>query len=362
MMQTTLTATPKLFIGIDVHKKSWAVHIRTDICEHKTYTMPPAPLQLSEYVITHFSGYEVNICYEACCCGFTAARHFLSLSWAVTVVNPADIPRTDKQNYQKTDKIDCRRLCRLLQKDQLRGVYIPTEQQEQLRSLLRQRQHITNMQRKEKTQIKSMLLFHGIVIPAQFDNVNWNNDFKNWLDTLEWQYSTGDIALHSKLRTLALLHKEYQELANELRRYCRQHHNKDYYLLKSIPGIGGYLAAALLAELGDMRRFANERQLSNYIGLVPGIHQSSETNSYRGITPRCNALLRSYLVEAAWVALRKDPGMQAYYRSHVGKNVKSVIIKIAHKLCCRILSVIKNGEPYQINYQKQKQQQQQTTL
>lgn len=351
-MTTIINTIPKLFIGIDVHKKTWAVHMRTDISEHKTYTMPPEPLQLSDYVCTHFAGYEVNLCYEACCCGFTAARHFLSMGWNVTVVNPADIPRTDKQNYQKTDKIDCRLLCKLLQKEQLKAVYIPTEQQEQLRSLLRQRFHITKMVRKEKTQIKSLLLFHGIAIPTQFDNVNWSIGFKNWLDNLEWEHCTGDVALHSKLRTLTLLHNEYLNLANELRRYCRQHYNKDYYLLKSIPGIGGYLAAALLAELGNIRRFNNERQLSNYIGLVPGIHQSSETNSYMGITPRCNALLRSYLVEAAWVVLRKDPQMQAYYRTHRGKNVKSIIIKIAHKLCCRILSVIKNEQPYQINYQQ----------
>jgi len=48
-------------------------------------------------------------------------------------------------------------------------------------------------------------------------------------------------------------------VANQLRSYCRQHHKKDYYLLKSIPGIGGYLAAAILGELGDIRRFDNEK-------------------------------------------------------------------------------------------------------
>jgi hypothetical protein len=59
--------------------------------------------------------------------------------------------------------------------------------------------------------------------------------------------------------------------------------------------------------------------------------------------------LRSYLVEAAWIAIRKDAEMQQYYRKHQGKNVKSVIIKIAHKLARRILSVIKTETSYQIN-------------
>ena len=54
-------------------------------------------------------------------------------------------------------------------------------------------------------------------------------------------------------------------------------------------------------------------------------------------------------MEAAWIAIRKDAEMQNYYRKHQGKNVKSVIIKIAHKMARRILSVIKTETPYQIN-------------
>jgi len=62
-------------------------------------------------------------------------------------------------------------------------------------------------------------------------------------------------------------------------------------------------------------------------------------------------LIRSYLIEAAWVAIRRDAEMQAYYRKHFGKNIKNVIIKVAHKLVKRILSVIKNERPYQVSYQ-----------
>jgi len=76
------------------------------------------------------------------------------------------------------------------------------------------------------------------------------------------------------------------------------------------------------------------------------------TEKVFGVTPRCKNLLRSYIVEAAWVALRMDPQMQVYYRSHIGKNPKRIILKIARKLLNRILSVIKTGTPYQINYQK----------
>lgn len=356
-MNTPTTAIPKLFIGIDIHKKQWSVHLRTDICDHRGFSMPPDPDKLFQYVQTNFPGHEVSVAFEIGCCGFWAARHFINYSWEVTVVNPGDIKRSDKHRYQKTDAIDCRHICQQLQKQELKAIYIPTEAQEQLCSLLRQRNHITKMLRKQKSFIKASLLYAGIDIPQPYDNPNWSYAFLDWLKALGWLYDTGQNSLQSKLRIFEVLHKEYLEVANQLRSWCRKHHQKDYYLLKSIPGIGGYLAAAVLAELGNLRRFNNERQLSNYIGLVPGIYQSDSTSKPLGLTPRSRSLLRSYLIEASWVAIRRNPEMQAYYRTHIGKNPKAIIVKVAHKMVRAMLSVIKNEKPYQINYTSKNKQQ-----
>jgi len=194
-----------------------------------------------------------------------------------------------------------------------------------------------------------MLLFHGIEISKEFDNSNWSKDFIAWLEEIKFSTSCGDLALQGKLRMYKFIRSEYLEIANQMRAHCRKTHTKDYNLLKSIPGIGGYLASVILAECGDLRRFNNEGQFSSYIGLVPGIYNSGASEKCLGITPRSRSQLRSYLVEAAWVAIRKDTEMQNYYRKHQGRNVKSVIIKIAHKMARRILSVIKTETPYQIN-------------
>lgn len=274
----------------------------------------------------------------------------LNLGWKVLVINPGDGKQSDKHRYQKTDRIDSRHLCRQLQKDELHGIYIPTEAQEQLCSLLRQRNHITRMLRNQKTLIKASLLYASINISKHFDNPNWSHAFLDSLNNLQWSCTPGKDSLLSKLRVLGMLNQEYLGVANQLRAWCRKHHHKDYYLLKSIPGIGGYLSAAVLAELGNLRRSNNERQLSNYIGLVPGIHQSDTSSRKVGLTPRSRSLLRSYLIEAAWVALRRNPELQTYYRSHIGKDPKAIIVKVAHTLVRAMLSVIKNDRPYQINY------------
>lgn len=216
-------------------------------------------------------------------------------------------------------------------------------------TLARHRTQITKKLRQTKSHIKSMLLFHGIKIPNQFDNSNWSQDFVTWLEELKFSTACGDLALQGKIRLYKFIKSEYLEIANQMRRHCRKNTKKDYYLLKSIPGIGGYLASVIIAECGDLRRFNNERQFSSYIGLVPGIYNSGDSEKCLGITPRSRSQLRSYLIEAAWVAIRKDTEMQHYYRKHHGKNVKSIIVKVAHKMARRILSVIKTETPYQIN-------------
>jgi transposase len=267
------------------------------------------------------------------------------------VVNPSDIPRSDKHQYQKNDKIDARMLCKLYKENQLKHIYIPSEKEDYLKLLLRQRNIVVRNLRRQKNQIKSHLLYLNIPLPEAYDNANWSKDFIQWIGTYNWGDSIASYSMSSKLRILECLQSEYLSVTNELARYFRTYHKEDYYLLKSIPGFGRLVVSAIFCELGDIRRFSNEGELSNYIGVVPGLHSSGGSEKAMGITPRCRSLLRSYIIEASWVALRIDPELQAYYRKHVGRNAKTIIVKIAHKLVRRMWSVLKNKQPYQINYQ-----------
>lgn len=340
---------PKIFIGLDIHKKSWTVSIQTDLFFHKTYSMPSIAEDLYQYVERIFPNHDVDLVYEAGCCGFSAARYFLNLGWNVLVVNPADVKTGDKERYQKTDALDSKNLSNQLKAGVLKGIHIPTEEEEQFTTLARHRTQVTKKLRQTKAYIKSMLLFHGIKVPDEFDNPNWSRDFIVWLEQIKFSSICGDLALQGKIRMYKFMKSEYLEIANQMRAYCRKNNKKDYDLLRSIPGIGGYLASVILAECGDLRRFNTEGQFSSFVGLVPGIYNSGNSEKCLGITPRSRSQLRSYLVEAAWIAIRKDTEMQNYYRKHQGKNVKSVIIKVAHKMTRRILSVIKTETPYQIN-------------
>lgn len=192
------------------------------------------------------------------------------------------------------------------------------------------------------------LLYFGIKEPVHFDNDHWSHAYRKWLDDMIFKHPTAKATLDSRMRFFRFVDKELRDVSTQIRGYCRKHHKKDYYLLRSIPGIGGIVACGILCELGDLRRFNSIKHLAGYVGLAPGVHQSGGNYKSMGITMRAHRLMRSYFVEASWQAIRADPVMLAYYRKHHGKNVKSVIIKVARKLLSRTLAVIKTETPYAI--------------
>ena len=346
-MKTVPTAQPKLYIGIDIHKLSWKVHCATDLFCGKSFSMPPEAKTLYDYVQKNFKDHQVSVAYEAGCCGYSAHRSFTGFGWHSIVTNPADIHRKGKERHTKTDRIDAQLIARELKDGRLDCIRIPNVEREELRSLFRRRNDIVKDIRRNKSRIKMQLLYFGIKIPEEFSNDKWSHKFRDWVDAVRFAHPTAKSALEGRMRTFRFLDKEKREISTQLRAYCRKYHKEDYYLLRSIPGIGGIVACGILSELGDLRRFNNIKQFAGYLGLAPGIYQSGENSRGMGITKRANKIMRSYFVEASWQAIRADPVMQAYYRKHVHRNSKSIIIKIARKLASRTLAVVKTGIPYE---------------
>ena len=347
-MNTQNTASPKLYIGIDIHKRSWKVHCATDLFSGKSFSMSSDPEQLRLYVTKHFPDYEVTTAYEAGCCGYYAHRCFTSYGWHSLVVNPADIHRKGKERHTKTDRIDAQLISRELKDGRLDSIIVPDIKREELRSLFRRRNDLVKDFRRIKSYIKMQLLYFGIKEPSEFDNDHWSHNYRDWLDTMIFNYPTAKATLESRMRFFRFVDQELRDVSTQLRSYCKTHYKKDYMLLRSIPGIGGIVACGILCELGDLRRFTSVKHLAGYVGLAPGVYQSGGNQKTMGMTPRAHRLIRSYFVEAAWQSIRTDPVMQAYYRKHQGKNVKSVIIKVARKLLSRTLAVIKTEIPYTI--------------
>ena len=348
MSKQVTTSAAKLFIGLDIHKKTWKFHFATDLVIGTGHSFPPCVETIRNYVTKNYKDYKVSIAYEAGCCGYKPARAFRSYGWDTYVINPADIPRPAKNNFVKTDKIDAKNIALQLRSGHLKKLNIPEQEREALRCLTRQRTALVREFRRIKSRIKALLLYHQIHIPEDMDSPKWAKRFINWLKELSMDYNNNLLTLKSMLGQYEFVDKELKELSNQIRAYCREKHKKDYNLLRSVPGIAGLTASYILAELGDLRRFSSLKRFASYVGFIPGMHQSGGTQYTTGPTPRANRHVRNLIVEAAWVAIRTDPVMQNYYRSHAGKNSKAVIFKVGRKLLSKILGVIKSEIPYSI--------------
>ena len=338
----------QLFIGLDVHKTSWSVTLQEGQAVLKRFSMEADADALVHFVQKHYPSYRVECCYESCCLGYRIYRRLSKAGWNVLVINPGDIPRINKQNSSKTDAIDSRYLCRQLAAGHLRGIYVPDEKQEQFRSLFRRRVDLVKNLRRIKCHIKAMLLYYGLAIPDCYDNINWSKAFLEWLSKIKWSYAPAGETLKSRLSEYAFLHKEYLHICTELRSYASNNYKKDYCLLRSVPGVGPFIAIGTLAEVGDLRRFRTLDHLSSYIGLVPSLHSSGTKSYTKGITVRSKHLLRSYLIDGAWIAAKKDPELMQYYQERKGSDHKKLIIKPASKTLSRMYSVIKRGEPFKV--------------
>ena len=352
MSKKVTTDTPKLFIGLDIHKKCWMFHFRTDLFSGTGKSFPAGVHHIKKYVDKHYSDYEVSITYESGCFGYEPARSFISYGWDTFIVNPADIPRPSKNKFTKTDKIDAKNLSEQLYSGNLKKIEIPDPIREGLRSLTRQRSALVRDFRRIKTRIKSLLLYYHISIPEGMDSPKWPIKFLDWLAALELNNSNQKETLESMLRQYRFIDLELKDLSNRIRKYCKNNFSKDYELLRSVPGIAGLSAGYILSELGDLRRFSSLKKLASYIGFLPSMKQSGDMEIAVGANPRANRHIRNLIIEASWIAVRIDPVMQNYYRSHKGINSKAAIFKVGRKLLSKLYAVVKTETSYELGLLK----------
>jgi transposase len=343
-----------IYVGMDVHKESWNLGIHLNDIFVKNVHQKPNPKLMVDYLYKNFPGAIYKAAYEAGKFGFWIQRQLTNLGVECLVVNPADIPKSQKDSLQKTDPRDARNISLRLQSGFLRGIHIPDEQQEADRVFFRHRKKVLKDLNRCKNRIKGLLAFTGIDIPDPYDNANWSHNFINWLKELDCKQMPRRQALDYQIRQMEFMRKELLSISNEIRKMMReQRYKTNYYLLRTIPGIGPLTAASILVEIGDVRRFNTFSHLNSFIGLLPMEHSSGQSENKMSLTVRKHRQLRSDLVESAWTAKRTDPAMALYFDQQIKrKDSKVVVIKIARKLLNRVRYVLLNQQPYEFGIVK----------
>lgn len=338
----------KIYVGMDVHKKSWSISIFTEQFEHKTFTQPPEVDVLVNYLRRNFPGASYNSVYEAGYSGFWIHDRLKEHEVNCLVVHPADVPTKDKERAGKTDRVDCRKLARSLRSGEIEGIYVPPRHHIEDRSLVRTRQSMVKKQTRCKNQIKSILCFYGIQIPEELAESHWSKQFINWIEQVRMEKASGNLTLKAHLDELNHIRKIIAELTKSIRSLAEtEEYHENVRLLKTIPGISTLTAMILLTELHDINRFKSLDKLSSFVGLIPNTNSSGEKDIKTGMTKRHNSMLRVQLIESSWVAVRKDPALTMAFSKLTKRTTKTkAIVHIARKLLNRIRYVLKNQKEY----------------
>ena len=339
------------FIGLDVHKNSWSVTIRSLNLHLEHFSQPPLVRTLISHLHKKYPGGEYYSAYEAGFCGTGIHEELCRGGVHNIIVNPADIPCTDKQNKNKTDVRDSRSIAFHLEKGNLRGIYIMPKDGQELRSLFRFREAKVRDLARTTNRLKGFLNYCGVRFSLAFDGREYiSSKVLTWLSKLELASEVGKITLKRYMDDLVYHRGQLLETTKALRKEIQARYREPYQCLLSVPGIGAITAIALLAEIGDFNRFDNPREYCSFIGLIPWEDSSGESMHTKGIQPRCNKHLRPLIVEASWIAIRKEPLLLKYYRRHAIKNSKHAIIKVARKLALIAKGVVQKLQEYQSDY------------
>lgn len=259
----------KIFAGIDVHLKSWNVTILTEGLHHKTFTQPAVPSVLVSYLKTHFPGGEYFSAYEAGFSGLWVHYELTKMNVNNIVINPADVPSTQKEILQKTDRVDSRKIARSLRSGELTGIYIPACRTLEARSLLRTRGAIVKDLSRMKNRIKSMLFYYGISYPVVFgrSSTHWSKRFMEWLSQdVVFSTEAGRESLSLLVASVNEQRKLLLEATRKLRVLSRaQEYEASLALIRTVPGVGFITGMTFLTEIENIERFSNSDKLAGYI-------------------------------------------------------------------------------------------------
>ena len=339
------------YVGIDVHLKSWTVSILTETLPLKTFTQPANAETLYNYLDRNFPGGTYHSVYEAGFSGFKAHYSLKGMGIDNIIVNPADVPTSQKEQLQKDDPVDSRKLARSLRGGELCPIYVPDPSTMEDRSLVRMRSTLVKDLCRSKNRIKSFLYFYGIAYPPEFEKsgTHWSKRFMKWLnEAVVTEYESGTHAFKILIQEAEQHRAHLLEVTRKVRLMAKsEKYSKEVALLRSIPGIGIITAMTVMTEIETIERFNDTDHFAGFVGLVPTRHSSGEKKNDGEMTFRGQDALKSALIECSWMAARFDPTLLKSYLGYIKRmEPNQAITRIARRVLNRMYYVLKNKREY----------------
>ena len=332
------------WVGVDVHKSSYAVAILSEDGQRLEFSTVAAPKKLLLQLIK--MGIHITaLAYESGPTGYGLAWACQESGVQVVVAAPSRIPRPISK-AGKTDRLDSMKLVELLARDMLKSIAIPSRDDFALREMERARQKLVKARRTVRQEIKSFLLRNGIPEPLSLSS--WSQKAVRALL---------DIPLPNRLRvSFAVYLDEHASILASLSSLTKQlaaavieqGHGERIKNLCSIPGVGETIAHTFTCEIFRPERFKRAEDICAYVGLAPMTSHSGAGKERAWLRPVGQRYLRSILVESAWRLIQVEDVYRDFYnriRNKTGVPQKA-ITAVARKLLVLIWRIAVEGRPY----------------
>ena len=306
-------------VGIDLHRKTVVFAATNDSGEVR----PPIRLDCSQTaeIVRAFEQLRPFRAVIEATLAYRWLFKLLSPLGTVLLAHPLRL-RAMVQRRSKTDRLDAQLLAQLLRINQIPLAYIPTDEQQMLRDITRQRARLTRSETQTKVFLRWILARHNMQPPYACP---FGPRGLYWFSRQD--FGSVDNSIRDELLA-RLMHyqKEIAAVDDQLKSLRTQYPQVESLLV--LHGIGLYTAMVIVGEFGEVRRFRRAKQAGAYTGLTARIDQSGN-HLYTGhITRQGSPFLRYVLVEAAMKIVHKDIGLANFY-TRIRKRSSAKIARVA---------------------------------
>lgn len=244
----------------------------------------------------------------------------------------------------KTDRRDAVELARWLRSGDLTAVYVPSVEDEAVRDLCRARDAARVTGKDAKLRLKAFLLRLGLHYVGR---ATWNDAHRRYLAKVVCPTPSQQIVFQESVRAVDEQVDRRQRLDAELlERAPAWRLSPVVDALQALRGVQFLVAITVVAELGDLTRFDNPRQLAAFVGLIPSEYSSGGSRRQGGITKAGNGRARRALIEAAW-AYRHPAKVSLHIQQRIDqlpKALQDLGWKAQVRLCKRFRRLVARGK------------------
>lgn len=318
---------------------------------HRFVPVQTSPRTIHDLLVEHQTEDPSNTLLVIETCDVAGWVHdvAVALGIAVAVANPAHEAWRWTRVKRKTDKDDALKLAKLVVLGQLPTAHMPSPQQRQRRRLVHYRRVLVDRRTQIKNQIRSIFSQQGLSLPPR--GKAWTKigikQIASEARPLAQCESVDDLwrgRLFVELLLLETLNQQIEQVDQKLDAIGAN--DERVQLLQSVPGVGPRLAETVVAHLDDPHRFKSAAHVASYAGLVPKQIESGTMKRSGRITRRGPALLRSMLVEVAWmVYMRNDWAKHFVQRISRGMSSRKniAIVALARKLLVTLWAILRDN-------------------